>query len=148
MKKIIALFLISIFLVLFTDIVIAEELDIKTRWELYNTQKKYPLLAAGASIVPTLGHAYAGDWERGLPFLGAEIAGIALIVIEANEQDPNKQDLGRALVGVYVFFVATVWESIDAYLTADNFNEKLKEKYNLSLRIRESCPTLMFTLNL
>jgi hypothetical protein len=41
-----------------------------------------PLLAGAAEyLVPTLGHAYAGDWERGVPPAGLMVLGAAAAVI-------------------------------------------------------------------
>ena len=41
-----------------------------------------PLLAGAAEyLVPTLGHAYAGDWERGVPPAGLTLLGAAAVVI-------------------------------------------------------------------
>jgi hypothetical protein len=124
----------------------AEERDIDTKWQLYNAESKNPWLAVGAAwLMPTLGHAYAGDWGRGLPFFGAEVLGLALMMSSVDTDSVNS---GTASAGVAILMVARIWEYIDAYGTAEDSNRKLKEKYGLSLQLRNNSPVLAFNYNL
>ena len=61
----------------------------KMMW--YQNEKKSPALAVFFNtILPTAGYAYAGDWERGIKFKGAEIGTfiVAFILDEAFYPNP------------------------------------------------------------
>ena len=52
---------------------------------MYNSYKKSPALGSFlAWTLPTSGHAYAGNWKRGLLFFGAEISLFTLSLIASD----------------------------------------------------------------
>ena len=67
----------------------------------------------GACIFPSVGHAYAGDWVRGIPFL---VLNVGLPFFMAGPT-------AGAITGTYV--VSRLWEYVDAYSTAEDSNLKL-----------------------
>ena len=140
MKKI----LVLLFVICLAGMSLAQEMDTDTKWRLYNAESKNPWLAVVAAwLLPTMGHAYAGNWGRGLPFLGAEAAGLALMMssISSTGSSVNTSQYG---LGLGVLLVARIWEYFDAYATAEEFNKELKTKYGLTFIIRDSLPALAF----
>ena len=143
MKKAMVVFLSILFVVCLVGSSLAEEMNIDTKWRLYNAESKSPWLAVGAAwFVPTLGHAYAGDWIKGLPFLGAEAVGIALMISGASQPSGTGGMGTTSTIGFWTVIVARIWEYVDAYGTAENFNKTLKEKYNISFKLEEFSPEL------
>lgn len=62
--------------------------------------QKSALVAASLEyLVPTLGHAYAGDWRKGLPPLLVSVAGIA-IAIESSDCNLDQGECGVFLAGL------------------------------------------------
>ena len=53
----------------------------------YQNEKKNPVIGMCFAIIPTAGHAYAGDWNRGILFKGAEGLSLALNGV-FKENDP------------------------------------------------------------
>jgi len=135
------LLIVLISIVVFTSIASAnQEMNNDTKFKLYSAESKNPWLAVGAAwLVPTLGHAYAEDWERSLPFFGAEVASFVLMASGVNTNDTTTAGLGLG-----IFVIARIWEYMDAYGTAEEFNINLKKKYGLTFIIREDLPTLAF----
>lgn len=148
MKKTLVVFLSTLFIVCLVGVSLAQEMNIDTKWRIYNAESKNPWLAVGAAwLLPTMGHAYAGNWGRGLPFLGVEAASLALMMssISSTGSSVNTSQYG---LGLGVFLVARVWEYFDAYTTAEEFNKELKTKYGLTFLIRDSLPALAFNYRL
>lgn len=77
------------------------------------------LLLAGAAeyLVPTLGHAYAGDWERGLPPAGVAVLGAAVAVAGASGCGDGEDRCGLLVAGIAVASVGKlwgIWSAVDA----------------------------------
>ena len=123
---------------------LAEGLDSASRVKLYESQKKDPWIAAGlAFIVPTAGHAYDGDWTRGLLFLIPEGAALALTIYGSTGSRASGGSPGAAgLIGVGLLSVVKVWETIDAAQTADAVNRQLRKQYRLETGFRDGCPVV------
>ena len=119
------------------------------RWLKYEDERKEPLLAVGAAwLLPSAGHAYAGDWGRGVPFLLADIAciGIAISGIQtvkssnsfdtpsgtASYSTTNTKITGAYFVGLGLLVAVRVWEYFDAYDTAEEHNKQLQKELNLT----------------
>lgn len=90
-------------------------------WEAYNDQKRNAWLATGIeALVPTVGHAYAGNWKRGLLPAAVGIGGyaVAFSVLDSCEgecTDSQNSQIGlAALVGIG----GNIWGLISAYDTA------------------------------
>ncbi len=101
----------------------------------YQMQIKSPLIAAGLSLnIPfAAGHAYGSGstdgWFRGLGLFGAQVAmlttGIMLV-----DDDGTKETIGTLLlIGVPVVKIV---ETVDSYLTAKHFNERLLGEYGIT----------------
>ena len=94
----------------------------KMMW--YQNEKKSPARAVFYSwLLPTSGHAYAGDWNRGLIFKGSELAlffgGILLINIPPYERDI------QGFVLMMISPVILIWEFYDVAKTAKKYNKQL-----------------------
>ena len=114
----------------------------------YENQKK-SLGTAGvfAFFIPTAGHAYAGNWLRGLPFLLFEAVGVGMMsdAITYGEEECYYSyyhsyyyceeeeiiDEDQYALGLGILVVAKIWEVFDARATAKNYNEDLKRGLNL-----------------
>ncbi|MDP6433760.1 MAG: hypothetical protein QGI15_05555, partial [Candidatus Scalindua sp.] len=72
----------------------------KMMW--YQNEKKSPTLAVLLNmILPSLGHAYIDDWERGLIFQGGKLGGFVLLV--AFGQAVNKNWGEDESIGAIIF---------------------------------------------
>lgn len=88
---------------------------------VYESSEKTPILASALSLfVPTLGHSYAGNWSRGLPFLGGMLVGLKISV-----DGVNKRDRTMEAIGFMVVAGAKIWEMIDSYYEVERYNENL-----------------------
>ncbi len=106
----------------------------------YQIKSKSPLTAAGIAFftLPSLGHAYAGEWERGLIFLLLE-GGTFVVSIKAF--DESEDEIGFFLLGI-VLPALKIGETIDAYLTASRYNSRLQTRYKIDLSWRKDSATL------
>ena len=90
----------------------------------YQNEKKSPARAIFYSwLLPTSGHAYAGDWNRGLIFKGGELAsffgGVFLFEVSTN---------GESIPGAVLMMISPViliWEFYDVAKTATKYNKQL-----------------------
>ena len=114
----------------------------------YQQQKKSNGTAILLSILLTsTGHAYAGNWGRGLIFSAGRIGGIILAFTAGysnftRQEEPyyvngiyisggiTSGDETNALfyVGVGVAVAAAIWEVIDATMEVDRYNKRLYNK--------------------
>lgn len=107
----------------------------------YEMNKKEPWGAvAGTFLLPSVGHAYAGNWGRGLKFLSGEILALVLMA-NASSDNVEKYQYSNGhvyfigeegtdndwLIGVGAIALISlrIWEHIDAYKTAKNYNSNL-----------------------
>ncbi|MFC1496744.1 hypothetical protein ACFL52_04945 [Candidatus Margulisiibacteriota bacterium] len=92
----------------------------------YQAESKNSAIAIlGAWIFPSAGHAYAGDWNRGLPFLALNV-GLPYFMSVS----------GGSAVLTAGYTVSRIWEYVDAASTAQQTNNKLvdqlcKTKYGI-----------------
>jgi len=85
---------------------------------MYENQKKSPATARVLSfLISSTGHAYAGNWGRGLSFLGARV----LCVGAAFETSDENAQRGW-LLGM---FAIAIWEIVDAGNEAEKYNRRL-----------------------
>ena len=114
----------------------------------YEMEKKAPWGAvAGTFLLPSVGHAYAGDWGRGLKFLGGEILALLLISGAASDNvyhysynsytgytsyESGTENDWLIGVGTLALIGLRIWEHVDAYKTAKNYNANLYRKLSLS----------------
>src|SRR6056297_613232 len=139
------------------------DIEMRKRMLMYSDLKKEPWIAAELSlIIPSAGHLYTGEWERGFLFLGARAAfggvGIfgfaqasaaqAVMNDEASTDDEisnaqAQQSSGTMLgtVGVGGFALFTLLEFVDAYYAAERYSQVLR----LRLGIEKFDPMMLPT---
>ncbi len=97
-------------------------------WTKYNAEKKSELTAGVLEwLIPVVGHAYAGDAERGLLPAGVSVGGLVLIFASGGES-------GLITAGLLGYLVGRIWGIVSAVQTGEDFNNNLKTKLNLSLK--------------
>ena len=99
-------------------------------WLKYNAEKKSEF-AAGALefLIPVVGHAYAGDAGRGV--VPALVSAGGLVIMIAGASDVNAGIMG---IGYIAYLGGRIWGIVSAVQTAEDFNNNLKSKLNLSFR--------------
>jgi hypothetical protein len=124
--------------------------------------RKDPWLAVlGSLMLPTAGHAYAGNWIRGLPFGLAEVAAAALVfdgLGDTGKEETRVDERGNVMgtwttdsgqwkvtTGLVALLAAGTWECFDAYTTAEDHNRDLEKRYSLSFQTENRHPRLAFT---
>ena len=133
-------------------LVVGQEVEQRTllseNFPLPEVGKKNPWLAVGVAwLVPTLGHAYAGDWERGIKkFLVIHVACSTVVGI-GTAITPISQTGGTVLqvIGYIGLFVSRIWEYVDAYKTAEDYNKKLVEKCGIRVSFHQGKPYLQLS---
>jgi len=87
----------------------------------YGIKMKDPWMAAGASLIfPSLGHIYCEEKERGIKFVFLELGSLFLIERKSTRN-----------LGIFSFVLFKIWECVDAYYTAENYNRKLVRKFRV-----------------
>jgi len=100
----------------------------------YQAEKKEPWVGVGAAfLVPSLGHAYAGNWGRGVKFLLIDVGCIALMSAGASEAVEG--NTGLYTIGLLGLTVSRIWEYIDAYRAVEDYNKKVAEKYGVGVSL-------------
>ncbi|MFP4461564.1 MAG: hypothetical protein ACLFQE_05140 [Thermotogota bacterium] len=139
------------------------DIEMRKRMLMYSDLKKEPWIAAELSlIIPSAGHLYTGEWERGFLFLGARAtfggvgifgltqaaAAQAIINDEGSTDDEinnakSQQSSGTMLgtVGAGGFALFTLLEFVDAYYAAERYNQVLR----LRLGIEKFDPMMLPT---
>jgi hypothetical protein len=116
--------------------VIENELGLYDKQIQYNLYKKNPKTAVLLSLLcPSLGHAYAGNWIRGTPFLVGQLisfGGASSGIISANiiyMTEPNSQNIQNIVQIVKVLLSIgasiSIWEKIDAYVEVEKYNNHI-----------------------
>lgn len=92
---------------------------------MYERDKKEEWTAIVLSLLLTsAGHAYAGNWGRGLLFLLGKIGAIGMMATEDGPRYSDDRSLVRGLgVGFLLAFI--IGEPIDAAREVRNYNERL-----------------------
>jgi len=111
----------------------------------YDREKKNPTTAVVLALfIPSGGHAYAGNWTRGLMFAGGEIAGIVLAATAGTSTEYNydpdyywasygdytTQTTPWLYIGIGTAVVFAVWGAIDASNEVEKYNERLLEGHS------------------
>jgi hypothetical protein len=125
---------IIVVLFILTTSISAQEIDSVKKQFLYEKQKKNPLTASFLAYFPFgLGHAYTGNWKRGLLFTLGEMAAFTLPL--SYYHDPNADSfLGNFSsfrgfkIAISAYIAVKVWEMSDAYTMADRYNDHLYKK--------------------
>jgi hypothetical protein len=139
------------------------DIEMRKRMLMYSDLKKEPWIAAELSlIIPSAGHLYTGEWERGFLFLGARAAfgGVGIFGLAqassaqsvindtaSTEDEINnakaQQSSGTMLgtVGMGGFALFTLLEFVDSYYAAERYNQVLR----LRLGIEKFDPMMLPT---
>ncbi|HPE68292.1 MAG TPA: hypothetical protein PLF96_03160 [Thermotogota bacterium] len=134
------------------DMVGDPEIEMRKRLLMYSEMKKEAWVAAELSLlIPSAGHLYVGEWERGFLFLGAKVAFGAVglwgfsnktVIDEETEEEiqvPNNATLGAVGLGGVALFA--LLEFVDAYYSAERYNQTLR----LRLGIEQFDPMMLPT---
>ena len=106
-------------------------------WAQYQDQKKSEVAALVLEIlIPTVGHAYAGNWAKGLIPFGVTVAGYTTAFVGAAECADHTGDCtggenAKMLSGLIVGIGGQIWGMVSAYRTAENHNNELRERYGI-----------------
>ncbi len=141
------------------------DIELRKRMLMYSDMKKEPWIAAELSlIIPSAGHLYTGEWERGFLFLGARAAfgGIGLYGFSMANSKQRELDEGSGAlstdeeaalkaaisqgqmfggVGAAGFGLFTLLEFVDSYYAAERYNQVLR----LRLGIEQFDPMMLPT---
>ena len=108
-----------------------------------------PGLAAALEIVPSLGHAYAGNWKKGLKWVMVQAVGLAIAgsTIEEDEFGETKvKNTPLAVAGYTVWGLGLVRSMFSAYSTAEDYNEgQLSMDYDCTIIAAKNGATLIFS---
>lgn len=109
----------------------------------YDSEKKSPGTAVVLSLVLTsVGHAYAGNWGRGLLFTAGRVGGVVVALTAGIKTETHQDYLGYGTyytyettkitdlyyVGFCTALLFTVWEAVDASVEVDRYNDNLYNK--------------------
>ncbi len=87
----------------------------------YWMKMKNPWIAVGTALIfPSLGHIYCEEKERGVKFVFLELGSLFLIEKKSTRN-----------LGILSFALFKIWECVDAYYTAENYNRKLARKFRV-----------------
>ena len=121
------------------------------KWYYYYNLKKSPATGAGlAALIPTLGHAYSGQWSRGVPYLITEALGVylcSLSVEESRTYGINRKQSSSQLeiknkemfyIGAGVVVLTRLVEIFDAYDASKDYNRALKKGVGLTVKFESN----------
>ena len=93
----------------------------KMMW--YQNEKKSPALAVFYSwLLPTSGHAYVGEWKKGIKFKSAQaVALVGGFTLIETSRDISYLGIGMVLSAP----IMVIWEYYDVVKTAANYNKQL-----------------------
>ena len=147
--------------------VIENELGLDEKQIQYNLYKKNPKTAVLLSLLcPSLGHAYAGNWIRGTPFLVGEsisFAGASIVLIQSSigymleaEKGNSVNSKGTYNATKWLFFIGvsiSIWEKIDAGKEVKKYNRRLyksiygKEPQSMSFKLQPTYQGVNLTMS-
>lgn len=101
----------------------------QNNWDIYNAEKKSEVIAAVLeAAIPVVGHAYAGDANRGIVPALISAGGIVLMFVSVESLSLSGYGLG-----LVVYLGGRIYGVVSAIQTAEDYNKKLKKKLNLSI---------------
>jgi hypothetical protein len=118
------------------------------KWNYYKELKKIPAIGVGLSmVIPTLGHAYAGEWSRAMPFLITDVFGVYLCSLsvqnvhtystKTQQSNSNLEIINKEMfyAGVGLVILTRIIEVFDAHDAVQTYNHKLRKGMGLALKI-------------
>jgi len=129
-----------------------EDMSQTEKMLMYNSHIKSPAVGVLFEfLLPTLGHAYAGNWKRGLAFKGAQIGTWIIIdLLGPSEIGRYTGDEGEYAIGISVLI--QIWELIDIGMETKRYNHNLyreifgKEPPSFSLNLQPTYQGANLTL--
>lgn len=104
-----------------------------------------------AWLLPSAGHAYAGNWSRGMGFVAGEVGGILLLVVGTERGFILTKVNTLGWIGLSAVIVIRFWEYFDAASEVGKFNDKLYEdifeRNPTTLNVREGLNGVQFNLS-
>ena len=96
---------------------------------MYNSYNKSPALGVFFEfLIPTVGHAYAGNWTRGLLFKGGQIGLWSLVAFKIYAKNdpvdilPHEEAITIAIGGTIAI---QIWEYVDVVKSVKKYNHNL-----------------------
>ena len=77
-------------------------------------------------LVPTVGHAYAGNWKRGLLPNAVRVSGAVLFAVGLSEGSDGDVYSGETELGLVMMAGGTIWAMVRAGRTARDYNDGLR----------------------
>tara|TARA_Y100000310_G_C20107939_1_gene545760 strand:- start:53 stop:547 length:495 start_codon:yes stop_codon:yes gene_type:complete len=132
MKKLILLFIVgSLFAQYLPPQSDIAKMSSTEKLMLYNMNKKSPALGVVyGMIVPTLGHAYANNWKRGIIINGTKLGSYILYVIywdKAVWDEEGKEDeyYRKSELFSNIFLLTVIFDVIDSGFESNRYNKNL-----------------------
>lgn len=94
-------------------------------------------------LVPTVGHAYAGNWKRGLLPNAVRVSGAVLFAVGLSEGSSGDLYTGETEMGLIMMAGGTIWAMVRAGRTAKEYNDGLR----LDVGVREEGVSLGLTFS-
>ncbi len=99
----------------------------------YQAEKKNEIVAAALEFfIPVLGHAYAGNVEKGLVPAAVSVGGLVMVFITPHIFD-IQGFYNFAWMGSLVYLGGRVWGIVSAYQTSEEYNAQLRKRLKISL---------------
>jgi len=112
-----------------------ENMTTSEKMMLYDMNKKNPTLGTIFSLtIPSTGHAYAGNWTRGLKYFGGRVLSVGITIglsdyfwNEGMFSKSTRMNLDRLLgtTGVIGFLYFTIGEWVDSGKEVKRYNNRL-----------------------
>ncbi len=99
------------------------------------TLKDWPVAFTLELLVPTLGHAYAGDFDRGIAPLIVTSVGVAMVALAHSEARGVDSWLLVGLIGVGTVAGGKIWGVVSAVRTTLDHNRGLVERVTPALGV-------------
>ena len=131
MKKLILLFIVgSLFAQYLPPQSDIAKMSSTEKLMLYNMNKKSPALGVVyGMIVPTLGHAYANNWKRGIIINGTKLGSYILYVSyhdNAFDAGSKKTDYeNKSELFSNIFLLTVIFDVIDSGFESNRYNKNL-----------------------
>ncbi len=133
------------------ECIVSKQASLEDLYYIYLSNQKDKYAAMSWSLVcPSLGHAYAGDWGRGVPFLAGKVAAVTTVVVAYTQipfsQIPNKNVVmnGWLAVGGAIFLTMSIWEPYDVVQTVEEYNRELRKALHIAFEPQEGGAKINF----
>ena len=143
MKKLILLLMVgSLFAQYIPNVSKMSEIE---KMHVFAYNKKSPELAVGFTILlPTSGYAYAGNWQKGLFFLGGRIGSLILVGVGSHNQSIHPDDKHPELtLGTIGYLSLTLAEFINVGKCSEHIYFISLSKVSLASPVSAKCSIIL-----